>query len=134
MTLEWVKRNHCWVITKEMFELLLNPHSKTLDLSKWNMHITDRLRIVRLASVRCSVKINSSFLHRNELMNNFLQLQQLTTLKMGFFNKLQSNQVEDTFTPMLQLFEHLQILDLSGTIYGASCMINLGLTDKPKLR
>ncbi|EFX80501.1 hypothetical protein DAPPUDRAFT_304136 [Daphnia pulex] len=113
MTLEWVKRNHCWVITKEMFELLLNPHSKVLDLSKWNMHITDRLRIVRLASVRCS---------------------QLTTLKMGFLNKLQSNQVEDTFTPMLQLFEHLQILDLSGTIYGASCMINLGLTDKPKLR
>jgi hypothetical protein len=55
---------------------------------------------------------------------------------MSLYNrpKLPSNQVEDTFTPMLQLFEHLQILDLSGTIYGASCMINLGLTDKPKLR
>jgi hypothetical protein len=64
-------------------------------------------------------------------MNNFLQLQQLTTLKIGFFT---INQAEDTFTPILQLFEHLQILDLSGTIYGASCMINLGLIDKPKLR
>ncbi|XP_046453643.1 uncharacterized protein LOC124201192 isoform X4 [Daphnia pulex] len=112
MTLEWVERNH-WVITKEMFELLLNPHLKILDLSKSNMHITDSLRIVRLASVRCS---------------------QLTTLKMSLYNKLPSNQVEDTFTPMLHFFEHLQILDLSGTIYGASCMINLGLTDKPKLR
>jgi hypothetical protein len=130
-----VERNH-WVITKEMCELLLNPHLKILNLSKWNVRFTDSLHIVRLASVRCSVKINPSFLSRNELMNNFLQLQQLTTLKMGFFNKpkLPSNQVEDTFTPMLQLFEHLQILDLSGTIYGASCMINLGLTDKPKLR
>ncbi|XP_046454758.1 uncharacterized protein LOC124202469 [Daphnia pulex] len=112
MTLEWVKRNH-WGKKKEMFELLLNPHLKILDLSKWNMHITDSLHIVRLASVRCS---------------------QLTALKMGFFNKLPSYQVEDTFTPMLQLFEHLQILDLCDTIYGASCMINLGLTDKPKLR
>jgi hypothetical protein len=136
MSLEWVERNH-WVITKETIptiELLLNPHLKILDLSESYMHITDSLRIVRLASVRCSVKINSSLLDRNELMYNFLQLQQLTTLKMGFFNKLPSNQVEDTFTPILQLFEHLQILDLSFTIYGASCVLNLGLTDKPKLR
>ncbi|XP_046452052.1 uncharacterized protein LOC124200011 isoform X6 [Daphnia pulex] len=113
MTLEWVKRNH-WV-TKEMFELLLNPHLKILDLSKLgkghDMHITDRVCIVRLASVRCS---------------------QLTTLKISFFT---INQVENTFTPNLQLFEHLQILELSGTFdAGASCMINLGLTDKPKLR
>ncbi|XP_046653360.1 uncharacterized protein LOC124344011 [Daphnia pulicaria] len=114
MTLERVKRNP-WDNELQMFELLLNPHLEILDLSKSYMHITDSLRIVRLASVRCS---------------------QLTTLKMSLYNrpKLPSNQVEDTFTPMLQLFEHLQILDLSGTIYGASCMINLGLTDKPKLR
>jgi hypothetical protein len=130
MTLEWVERNH-WDITKETIELLLNPHLKILDLSISNMHITDSFRIVRLASVRRSVKINSLFLYRSELMNNFLQLQQLTTLKIGFFT---INQAEDTFTPILQLFEHLQILDLSGTIYGASCMINLGLIDKPKLR
>jgi hypothetical protein len=73
MTLEWVKRNH-WV-KKEMFELLMNPHLKILDLSKLvkchDMHITDRVWIVLLASVRCSVKINSLFLYRSELMNNF---------------------------------------------------------------
>jgi hypothetical protein len=88
-----VERNH-WVITKEMCELLLNPHLKILNLSKWNVRFTDSLHIVRLASVRCSVKINPSFLSRNELMNNFLQLQQLTTLKMDFFNNLNCHQIK----------------------------------------
>jgi hypothetical protein len=35
---------------------------------------------------------------------------------------------------MLQLFEHLQVLDLSYTTYGASCMLSLGATRKPILR
>jgi hypothetical protein len=122
-----------------MFELLLNPHLKILDLSEVNMlpinESLESLCIVRLASVRCSVKINSSFLYSSELMTNFLQ-QQLTKLKMSLYNwpQLPSNQVEDTFTLMLQLFEHLQILDLSFTIYGASCMLKLGSTSKPKIR
>jgi hypothetical protein len=91
---------------------------------------------VRLASARCSVIFNSTLLYKSGLwMNYFLQLQQLTTLKFFSFNKLPSpTQVEETFTPILQLFEHLQILDLSSTIYGASCMLYLGSTCKPKIR
>ncbi|XP_046645866.1 uncharacterized protein LOC124336199 [Daphnia pulicaria] len=108
-------------LNEEMFDLLLNPHLKVLDLSENAFVSTENdddietnLRIVRLASARCS---------------------QLTTLKFFSFNKLPSpTQVEETFTPMLQLFEHLQILDLSSTIYGASCMLYLGSTCKPKIR
>ncbi|XP_046645883.1 uncharacterized protein LOC124336214 [Daphnia pulicaria] len=109
-------------LKEEMFDLLINPHSKVLDLSKNAFVSTENdddietinLRIVWLASVRCS---------------------QLTTLKFFGFNKLPSpTQVEETFTPILQLFEHLQILDLSNTIYGASCMLYLGSTCKPKIR
>ncbi|XP_046459444.1 uncharacterized protein LOC124205914 isoform X2 [Daphnia pulex] len=112
-------------LKEEMFDLLLNPHLKVLDLSQSRRNafvftvFTEKgveryLRIVSLASVRCS---------------------QLTTLKFFGFNKLPSpTQVEETFSPMLQLFEHLQILDLSQTIYGASCMLYLGSTCKPKLR
>ncbi|XP_046459441.1 uncharacterized protein LOC124205914 isoform X1 [Daphnia pulex] len=108
-------------LNEEMFDLLLNPHLKVLDLSENAFVSTENdddietnLRIVRLASVRCS---------------------QLTTLKFFSFNKLPSpTQVEETFTPILQLFEHLQILDLSSTIYGASCMLYLGSTCKPKIR
>ncbi len=71
MTLEWVERNH-WDDELPMFELLLNPHLKILDLLETNMlHINEKIHIVQLASVRCSVKINSSFLYRSELMNNF---------------------------------------------------------------
>jgi hypothetical protein len=72
-------------------------------------------------------------------MCNSLQLQQLTTLKIHdgygfFFNGKRNFEVEETFASILQRFEHLQILDLSYTIYGASCMLKLGSTCKPKIR
>jgi hypothetical protein len=72
-------------------------------------------------------------------MCNSLQLQQLTTLKIhdGFslnFNRNRNFEVEEAFACILQRFEHLQILDLSSTIYGASCMLKLGSTCKPKIR
>jgi hypothetical protein len=68
-----------------------------------------------------------------------LQSQQLTTLKINdggqdSFNEKRNSKMEETFSSMLQLFEHLQILDISFTIYGASCMLNLGSTCKPKIR
>ncbi len=81
--------------------------------------------------------------------NNSLQLQQLTTLRIGVYcydvhknwkeEKIPiSNCVklleDDIFFTMLQLFEHLQVLDLSYTTYGASCMLSLGATRKPQLR
>jgi hypothetical protein len=49
--------------TEEMFDLLINPHLKVLDLSKegsFESEVERNLGIVRLASVRCSVIINSS--------------------------------------------------------------------------
>jgi hypothetical protein len=74
-------------------------------------------------------------------MHNSFQLQQLTTLKINdggfYFPFSDSNrnfEVEETFASILQLFEHLQILDLSGTIYGARSMLKLGSTNKPKIR
>ncbi|XP_046453642.1 uncharacterized protein LOC124201192 isoform X3 [Daphnia pulex] len=107
-------------ITEDMFDLLLSQHVKVLDLSQLGTgHDAERnLRIVRLASDRCL---------------------QLTTLKIhdgwgSFFNENRNFEVKETLASILQRFEHLQILDLSSTIYGASCMINLGLTGKPKLR
>jgi hypothetical protein len=69
-----------------------------------------------------------------------LQLQQLTTLKINddcvfdFSERKRNFEVEETFACILQRFEHLQILDLSNTIYGASCMLKLGSTCKPKIR
>jgi hypothetical protein len=82
--------------------------------------------------------------------NNSLQLQQLTTLRIIGFCCIHipkyygtakipiSNCVklleDDIFFTMLQQFEHLQVLDLSYTTYGASCMISLGATRKPILR
>jgi hypothetical protein len=55
-------------LKEEMFDLLINPHSKVLDLSKNAFVSTENdddietinLRIVWLASVRCSVIFNSS--------------------------------------------------------------------------
>jgi hypothetical protein len=72
-------------------------------------------------------------------MCNSLQLQQLTTLKIhdGCFYNFDGNrnyEVEEAFASILQRFEHLQILDLSYTIYGACCMLKLGSTCKPKIR
>jgi hypothetical protein len=49
--------------TEEMFDLLINPHLKVLDLSKegsFESEVERNLGLVRLASVRCSVIINSS--------------------------------------------------------------------------
>jgi hypothetical protein len=48
-----------------MLELLINPHSKVLDLSRnlsFESDVERNLRIVRLASVRCSVIIYYSLL------------------------------------------------------------------------
>jgi hypothetical protein len=64
-------------LKEEMFDLLLNPHSKVLDLSENAFVFTEKgvkrhLRIVSLASVRCSVIIISSLLCKRGLMNNFL--------------------------------------------------------------
>jgi hypothetical protein len=64
-------------LKEEMFDLLINPHSKVLDLSKNAFVSTEKgvkryLRIVSLASVRCSVIIISSLLCKRGLMNNFL--------------------------------------------------------------
>jgi hypothetical protein len=72
-------------------------------------------------------------------MHNSFQLQQLTTLKIDdgcapLSNSNRNFEVEETFSCILQLFEHLQILDLSGTIYGARSMLKLGSTNKPKIR
>jgi hypothetical protein len=74
-------------------------------------------------------------------MYNSLQSQQLTTLtisdgiKANFNDKIYSKmKMGETFASMLQHFEHLQILDLSFSIYGASCMLKLGSTCKPKIR
>ncbi|XP_046437995.1 uncharacterized protein LOC124189402 [Daphnia pulex] len=117
--LEYMTENHC--LTEDMFDLLLNPHTKVLDLLDSYL-LPDfsperNLRICGLASVRCS---------------------QLTTLKINegcqyYLNEKRNSKMEETFSSMLQLFEHLQILDLSFTIYGASCMLNLGSTCKPKI-
>ncbi len=59
-------------LKEEMFDLLINPHSKVLDLSKNAFVLNENdddvernLRIVHLASVRCSVKINSSLLYKS---------------------------------------------------------------------
>jgi hypothetical protein len=73
--------------------------------------------------------------------NNSLQLQQLTTLRIGvycydvpkYYGTAKILE-DDIFFTMLQLFEHLQVLDLSYTTYGASCMLSLGATRKPQLR
>ncbi|EFX83110.1 hypothetical protein DAPPUDRAFT_316116 [Daphnia pulex] len=120
-------------LKEEMLELLINPHLKVLDLSKeasFESEVERNLRIVRLASVRCS---------------------QLTTLRIGVdcydvkALKVESQRKapisncvklleDDIFFTMLQLFEHLQVLDLSYTTYGASCMQSLGATRKPILR
>ncbi|EFX80500.1 hypothetical protein DAPPUDRAFT_318654 [Daphnia pulex] len=107
-------------ITEDMFDLLLSPHMKVLDLSQLGTRrdANRNLRIFRLASDRCL---------------------QLTTLKIhdgyGFVFDLNRNfQVEDAFASILQRFEHLQILDLSSTIYGACCMLKLGSTCKPKIK
>jgi hypothetical protein len=64
-------------LNEEMFDLLLNPHLKVLDLSENAFVFTEKgvkrhLRIVSLASVRCSVIIISSLLCKRGLMNNFL--------------------------------------------------------------
>jgi hypothetical protein len=70
-------------------------------------------------------------------MHNSLQLQQLTTLKLyenSVHFKERNFEVEDNFACSLQLFQHLQILDLTGTIYGARSMLKLGSTNKPKIR
>jgi endonuclease IV len=76
---------------------------------------------------------------RPTLPYNSLQSQQLTTLKIHDgsyvnFNEKRNSKVEETFSSILQCFEHLQILDISYTNYGASCMLNLGPTCKPKIR
>ncbi|XP_046633613.1 uncharacterized protein LOC124313003 isoform X2 [Daphnia pulicaria] len=114
-----------YAITEDMFDLLLlSPHMKVLDLSQdyWGTgHDLQRnFRIFRLASVNCL---------------------QLTTLKINdggfsfpFSDPNRNFEVEETFASILQLFEHLQILDLSGTIYGARSMLKLGSTNKPKIR
>jgi hypothetical protein len=52
-------------LKEEMLELLINPHSKVLDLSRnlsFESDVERNLRIVRLASVRCSVIIYYSLL------------------------------------------------------------------------
>jgi hypothetical protein len=74
-------------------------------------------------------------------MYNSLQSQQLTTLTISdgsfeYFNEKRYSKMKmaETFASMLQHFEHLQILDLSFTFYGASCMLKLGSTNKPKIR
>jgi hypothetical protein len=72
-------------------------------------------------------------------MCNSLQLQQLTTLKIhdGYgssFDVKRNFEVEEAFACILQRFEHLQILDLSSTIYGARSMLKLGSTCKPKIK
>jgi hypothetical protein len=71
-------------------------------------------------------------------MHNSFQLQQLTTLKIddGCFpsDSNRNFEVEESFAAILQLFEHLQILSLTGTIYGARSMLKLGSTNKPKIR
>ncbi|XP_046452047.1 uncharacterized protein LOC124200011 isoform X2 [Daphnia pulex] len=108
-------------ITEDMFDLLFkSPHMKVLDLSQLGTgrDAERNLRIVRLASDRCL---------------------QLTTLKIhdgwGFLFDGKSNfEVEEAFASILQRFEHLQILDLSSTIYGACCMLKLGSTCNPKIR
>ncbi|XP_046460494.1 uncharacterized protein LOC124207192 [Daphnia pulex] len=114
-----------YAITEDMLDLLLlSPHRKVLDLSQdyqgTGHDLQRNLRIFRLASVNCL---------------------QLTTLKINdggyYFPFSDSNrnfEVEETFACILQLFEHLQILDLSGTIYGARSMLKLGSTNKPKIR
>jgi hypothetical protein len=72
-------------------------------------------------------------------MHNSFQLQQLTTLKINdgcfsFSNSNRNFEVEENFACILQLFENLQILNLTGTIYGARSMLKLGSTNKPKIR
>jgi hypothetical protein len=53
-------------LTEEMFDLLLNPHTKILDLLDSDLSPDfspeRNLRICGLASVRCSVIINSAIL------------------------------------------------------------------------
>jgi hypothetical protein len=74
-------------------------------------------------------------------MHNSFQLQQLTTLKIQdcsitkfYFEGKRNFEVEETFACNLQRFEHLQILHLSRTNYGARTMLQLGSTNKPKIR
>ncbi len=61
-------------LNEDMFDLLINPHLKVLDLSKNASVSTENdddietnLRIVRLASVRCSVIFNSLLLYKSGL-------------------------------------------------------------------
>ncbi|EFX72439.1 hypothetical protein DAPPUDRAFT_326163 [Daphnia pulex] len=111
-------------ITEDMFDLLFNsPHVKVLDLSQdylgTGYDANRNFRIFRLASIKCL---------------------QLTTLKIhdgccvAYFNDKRNSKLEETFTSILQRFEHLQILDLSFTFYGARSMLNLGSTNQPKIR
>jgi hypothetical protein len=68
--LEYMTKN--WWFTEDMFDLLLNPHTKVLNLSRspclspdylrTGCHAKENLRICGLASIRCSVIINSAIL------------------------------------------------------------------------
>ncbi|XP_046440959.1 uncharacterized protein LOC124191946 [Daphnia pulex] len=111
-------------ITEETFELLFkSPHMKVLDLSKdylgTGYDANRNFRIFRLAAVNCL---------------------QLTTLKIrdgrsvAYLKKKRNSKLEETFASILQRFQHLQILDLSLTFYGARSMLKLGSTCKPKIR
>jgi hypothetical protein len=67
---EYLLENHS--LTEEMFVLLLNPHTKVLDLSlspdlsphylRTGCNAKKNLRICGLGSIRCSVIINSALL------------------------------------------------------------------------
>ncbi len=62
--LKYVTENY--ELTEDMFDLLLNPHTKVLDLLDSDVlpdfSLERNLRICGLASVRCSVIINSAIL------------------------------------------------------------------------
>ncbi|EFX62724.1 hypothetical protein DAPPUDRAFT_336533 [Daphnia pulex] len=108
--------------TEVMFDLLLSPHMKVLDLSDGTGRDAERnLRIVRLAFDRC-LQLTTLKIHDNP------------PLPVAFSEGQRNFEVEESFACILQRFEFLQILDLSFTIYGARSMLKLGSINQPKIR
>ena len=108
-------------LKKHYLELLITQQLSVLDLSREGDEIACHLR---LASIRCSVRLTYFALCFETIveLKFFFSLQHLKTLNLTGCQKI-SKQVYQEFLPS---FEKLQVLDISNTNSGDSCLYILG--------